>query len=316
MFEYAIGQNQKHPPSNRMLASWCVSIVCHAAAVLILYLYPGLLQRGRYFWEPVFTIPTIVEKKARDLGVSVAMEMPPIEEIKKYLPDWMGDKPKPKEQPAIVINLPLAPVNDSFPPAPKPVAPGPIAPPALPKTLPTTTTPPLTPEEIAAMTKKPDLPPVSRPQAETPGQIPKGITDPAGKNPGTGPTGGSGSPQTPPGLGGANPAQQISANFESDALGVNLQDYATLIKELIRQRWEIPSNLRDYQGSVTVTFTIHKDGKVTDSRILLSSGNQSLDLTALGALWFFSSNPLPPLPAAFTLDHLGARVVFQYNERR
>jgi TonB family protein len=317
MFDYAIGHYQKHPPTRRMIGSWCVSVAGHIGALLILYYHPELLESGKFQWIPAFRPPKVEAQKARNLGVNIAMEMPPMDEIRKYLPDWNGGKPKPKEQPAIVINLPLKAMEEIPAPPPKTVAPAPSTPTALPKTLPAITTPPLTPEEIAAMTKKSDLPPVAKPASETPAQIPKGISDPATKSSGTGTGGTSGSGPGRPGVSNTNPAQQISGvNFESDARGVNLQDYGLLIKELIRGRWEIPSNLREYQGSVTVTFTIQKDGRVTEARVFSGSGNQSLDTTALLAVFFFTTHPLPPLPPGFTADRLGARVVFAYNERR
>jgi TonB family protein len=319
MFDYAIGHYQKQPPSKRLLASWGVSIACHVAAVLILYLYPELLQSGRYLWfqQPVLAPPRVVAKPVRDLGVNVAMQFPPAEELKKYLPDWNRDKPKEAAVPPVHINLPQVTIDDIPSPLPKPRVEPPIpsAPPAPPKTLPAAAQPVLTPEEIATLAKKAAAN-QGAPPAGTPNQIPTGITNPLPLGSGKGSTAASNTSGQPGGGGTTGQDRRLSIEgFDSDAKGFNLQDYGVMIRELIKGRWEIPSNLREYQGSVTITFTILRNGTVIDARIFAGSGNNSLDMTALQAVWFFTSHPLPSLPPGFPSERLGARLAFAYNQR-
>ncbi len=76
----------------------------------------------------------------------------------------------------------------------------------------------------------------------------------------------------------------------------------------------LPSNLRNYQGNVTIKFYITKDGQIVDARIEVLSGNDSLNLSALTAVW--DSSPFPPLPRGFPSDRVGARLVFEYVERQ
>jgi TonB family protein len=97
-----------------------------------------------------------------------------------------------------------------------------------------------------------------------------------------------------------------------DTKGFPLGEYANLIKERIKGKWFIPSNLRNSQGHTTVVFYIGKDGRFTDARIVSSSGSSSLDLAALKAV--MDSNPFPPLPKGFPGDHVGAKFVLSYNE--
>lgn len=99
-----------------------------------------------------------------------------------------------------------------------------------------------------------------------------------------------------------------------DTKGYPLGEYITLVKERIKGRWFIPSNLRDSKGRTTVIFYISKNGRYTDCRIAATSGSTSLDLAALKAV--MDSDPFPPLPKDFPGKHIGAKFVFSYNETR
>jgi TonB family protein len=97
-----------------------------------------------------------------------------------------------------------------------------------------------------------------------------------------------------------------------DTKGFPLGEYANLIIERVKGKWFIPSNLRNSQGHTTVVFFIDREGRYTDARIVLPSGNYSLDVAALNAI--ILSSPFPPLPKGFPGDHVGAKFVFSYNE--
>jgi TonB family protein len=112
--------------------------------------------------------------------------------------------------------------------------------------------------------------------------------------------------------------QQKGASLQGSTLfdtrGFPMQEYITLVQERVKENWLIPSNLRDSRGSTTVVFYIGKDGRTLDVHIDTTSGNRSLDLAALSAVW--GSSPFPPLPSGFPADRVGARFVFAYNERQ
>ena len=111
--------------------------------------------------------------------------------------------------------------------------------------------------------------------------------------------------------------QQTGVRLQGDVLfdtkGFNLDEYARMVKDRCEEHWLIPSNLRTFQGSVTIVFYITKEGQVTGAKIEVSSGNDSLDISALTAVW--ESSPFPPLPRGFPAERVGARLVFAYNER-
>jgi TonB family protein len=322
MFEYAIGHYQKHPPSRRLLASWVISVLGHAAAVLILYLYPQLLQGGTYNWfrQPPLTPAQSHTPKWRNLTFVAKMEIPPPEELKKYVYDWNQKKKTEGTLPPIRINLPRGIMEElSAPlPIPRPTIPG--NPPVT-----ATTTPAVTPATIPAAdgarkeTTEAKKPAITGPPDVAPKQIPKGVTDATQPSGTTATSASAGTSQ--PGSRGAgaqnarDPNQQVSAQGGLfDTKGFPLEEYANLIRELVKQKWLIPSNLRDYQGSVTVVFYIGKDGHITGAKIETGSGNQTLDITALSAV--LQSNPLPSLPTGFPAERVGARLVFAYNQRQ
>ena len=69
------------------------------------------------------------------------------------------------------------------------------------------------------------------------------------------------------------------------------------------QQWNIDAAARASRTiRCSITFTINKDGSITDARISQSSGNYSYDNSALRAV--LSSNPVTKLPS----DYSGSRV--------
>ncbi len=65
------------------------------------------------------------------------------------------------------------------------------------------------------------------------------------------------------------------------------------------------------KGVVTIRFTIHRDGHITDITILKSSGVPPYDNAAAKSLE--ASSPLKPLPADFPKDSERVTAMFYYN---
>jgi hypothetical protein len=91
-------------------------------------------------------------------------------------------------------------------------------------------------------------------------------------------------------------------------LGFPLGEYASLIKERVTGNWYIPSNLHNSDEYTTIVFYIDRNGQHFGTRIVDSSGNNSLNITALNAI--INSNPFPPLPSGFPGDHIGVKYTF------
>lgn len=90
--------------------------------------------------------------------------------------------------------------------------------------------------------------------------------------------------------------------------------YGKLIQERIGQKWrtnDVDAGLRK-APRVIVTFSIARNGTVSNIRVVQSSGNYSLDNSVQRAL--FEVSPLPPLPDQF--DRSTANCEFQFELSR
>jgi periplasmic protein TonB len=90
--------------------------------------------------------------------------------------------------------------------------------------------------------------------------------------------------------------------------------YVDIIKRTVAQNWY--SQLADPNASMghsaVVTFTVHRDGSVTDPRIAQSSGVPSLDLSAIQAVERVGA--FGPLPQGYTGSSVSVAYTFTYNE--
>ncbi len=89
--------------------------------------------------------------------------------------------------------------------------------------------------------------------------------------------------------------------------------YLDQVKENIVRAWRYPeqaSEERD-EGKVDVEFTILKDGRLLDVRILQSSGFSSLDREAIRAVG--AASPFKPIPDQMGVPKLPIRFTFNYT---
>src|SRR5437763_3973216 len=91
-------------------------------------------------------------------------------------------------------------------------------------------------------------------------------------------------------------------------------DYAESMVSKIRINWYgiMPDLIKTgLKGVVTIRFTIHRDGRISDITILKSSGVPPYDNAAQKSLE--ASSPLKPLPADFPKDSERVTAMFYYN---
>ncbi len=114
-----------------------------------------------------------------------------------------------------------------------------------------------------------------------------------------------------------NPVGAVSGPFGGlsfDTPGYDWGPYARKIYWVIWTNWTQgwpPAAWAGLKGMVTVHFTIHRDGTVSDIRIDAPSGTPAFDTCATVALE--ASSPLPPLPADFPKESEGISARFLYN---
>ena len=325
MLDFAIAQRK--PLTGRIVASWFASFICHAMMLLVLIEYPELLRGGMYHrFRGIGSAPVPgLENDENWRTVAVLkdpsrMMAPSAATLRKYAYDWNRKVP---EAPPIRIRWgdePKATVLEDAESiararSPQQPAPAPIAAQPLPQAG-ADSTPALSAGDLRAASNAKAggfLPP--------PGSGVKPSSDTAALG-ASGPV-----PAAEAGIGAKiqgkpEPFVRIFDNEQQalrspegglfDTKGYPLGEYANLIIERIKGKWFIPSNLRNSQGHTTIVFFIDKNGQFTDARIVMPSGNDSLDLAALNAV--MSSNPFPPLPEGFPGDRVGAKFVFSYNE--
>ncbi len=143
--------------------------------------------------------------------------------------------------------------------------------------------------------RKPTPPPVSRPgrTAAPDISLPSAGDDAAG-------TAGAGAP----GAGGKTGI----GSLKLDQADFEYPFYIRQMADRIGMNWN-PTHAAP--TSPVVHFVIQKDGTITDTRIITSSGLPWIDRAAQRAV--MESSPLPPLPAEYVGPHLGIQVVFEFQ---
>jgi TonB family protein len=106
-----------------------------------------------------------------------------------------------------------------------------------------------------------------------------------------------------------------SAKTESaqDAKQIEYKSYLEQVKKKIVRVWKYPveaSRNRD-EGKVDLEFTILKDGRLKNARILVSSGNFSMDREAIRSVR--SASPFNPIPEQTGLEEISIRFTFNYT---
>lgn len=105
----------------------------------------------------------------------------------------------------------------------------------------------------------------------------------------------------------------------SDATGVDLHQYLFGVTRKINFNWR--GSMRADEGSspsskscATINFSIQKDGKLAEAKLVQSSGNETLERAAKAGI--AASAPFPALPEEFAGNSLALRFHFYYNPQQ
>lgn len=102
---------------------------------------------------------------------------------------------------------------------------------------------------------------------------------------------------------------QVGVGPNSPLGTLGLGWYADLIRQRIAQNWNTNGlDSRAQSTPAVVSFWIMRDGSIRSPQIVQSSGNPSIDNTALRAV--YQSNPLPALPAQVRDSSISAQFTF------
>jgi protein TonB len=100
------------------------------------------------------------------------------------------------------------------------------------------------------------------------------------------------------------------ADIQFDSKGIDFGPWLRRFRLQIYRNWLIPSAAEFQAGELVIQLDIHKNGAITNLRIVRSSGHEALDVAAFNALKL--SNPTLPLPAGFPDEVAPFTVTFRY----
>lgn len=330
MFDFSVSQNQRRRPRGRIFVSAVASCLIHLLILVVLIENPWLLHGGMYHqFRGLMVSPDKSESLLDDDGdyrtiaVLRPMTAPSAATLKKYTYDWeqTGNEEKAppvqvrwgdEQQAALSEDAPASPlVGDG----PESLSEDGGAAPKIARI------PDSVPDELAQM---PDSAP-----PESAGATPESISGgEEAVSPGESTINNKVAvniapekiPDTIPQPEDESISEDVNI-FEDEQQAIDRQgsglfntkgfplgEYASLIKKKVTGNWYIPSNLRDSDGYTTIVFFIDRNGQHFGTRIVESSGNNSLNITALNAI--INSNPFPPLPQGFPGDHVGVKYIF------
>jgi len=159
---------------------------------------------------------------------------------------------------------------------------------------------------------KRETPPTPAPAAETPKPRPR-PTKPSATKPSTKPA-----PEPAPAAdqlvrregsasGSSTGTAALGARVGFDNPNFKHSYFVDRLVAMLSSQWQRPSLGGELLA--LVHFTIHRDGAVSDIRIVESSGYSSYDLAALRAVQ--QAAPFPPLPQSYNQGSLGVTVEFE-----
>lgn len=106
---------------------------------------------------------------------------------------------------------------------------------------------------------------------------------------------------------------QFGPSIQFDTMGVEFGPWIRRFVAQIKRNWLLPYAAMTLKGHSVLTFYVHRDGTLTEVRVLAPSSVDSFNTSARNAL--LASNPTQPLPEEYPADNAFFTVTFYYNER-
>ncbi|HVG70440.1 MAG TPA: TonB family protein [Vicinamibacterales bacterium] len=101
--------------------------------------------------------------------------------------------------------------------------------------------------------------------------------------------------------------------IQFDTRGIDFGPWIRRFTAQVYRNWIIPNAAMIDRGHVVLQFKVHRDGRITDLRVVQPSHNPAFNRAAFNAI--NSSNPLEPLPPEYPLNVIDPFIVtFYYNE--
>ena len=114
-------------------------------------------------------------------------------------------------------------------------------------------------------------------------------------------------------LDGDGPGDPLSLqSLQVDTTCVEFGPWVRRFLGQVRRHWIIPHAAMSMRGRVSVNFTVHKDGRISDVTVAVPSAVDAFDRASSDAI--AASNPTSPLPPACPEDQRVMTITFYYNE--
>jgi TonB family protein len=105
---------------------------------------------------------------------------------------------------------------------------------------------------------------------------------------------------------------QQDPDIQFDSKGVEFGPWIARFIAQVKSNWFVPDAAMVMSGHVILAFSVHRDGSISDLRIVTPSTVTAFTNSALGAIKL--SNPTMPLPAEYPTEQAQFVVTFHYNE--
>jgi outer membrane biosynthesis protein TonB len=106
--------------------------------------------------------------------------------------------------------------------------------------------------------------------------------------------------------------QNVGESIQFDNKGVDFGWWLRRFVAQVRNSWIIPQAAMSMHGNVSISFIVHKDGRITDVVVARPSAINAFTLSGRNAI--LSSNPTIPLPVEYPDDRMPITVTFFFNE--
>ena len=111
--------------------------------------------------------------------------------------------------------------------------------------------------------------------------------------------------------GGQDP--NVGESIQFDSKGVEFGPWLSRFIAQVRSNWMIPQAAMSMRGHVSITFYVHKDGRITDVTVARPSTVDAFTLSGRNAI--LTSNPTIPLPPEYPDPKAFFTVTFYFNEQ-
>jgi TonB family protein len=104
-------------------------------------------------------------------------------------------------------------------------------------------------------------------------------------------------------------------DIQFDSKGVDFGPWIARFRAQVMSNWMVPATAEFLRGHVVLQFWVHRDGSITELKVLQESTVESFTSAAFNAMKTTMQQRTQPLPLDYPADQVLFTVTFFYNER-